>query len=100
MRPTTRDDLLTLLRAHEEEMRARFGMRTLALFGSFARDAAGPASDVDLLVEFDGEATFDRYMGLIEFLEELLGRHVDLATPRSLKPRIRAYVERDLVHVA
>ena len=95
-----RDELLALLRQHFDETGRRFGVRSLALFGSHARDTAGPDSDVDLLVEFDGFATFDGYMGLIEYLEALLGRHVDLATPEALKPRVRPCVERDLIRVA
>src|SRR5687768_15877961 len=95
-----RDELLALLRLHFDELARRFGVRSLSLFGSHARDTAGPESDVDLLVEFEGAPTFDGYMGLIERLEALLGRHVDLATPAALKPRLRPYVERDLIRVA
>ena len=94
-----RDELLALLRSHHDEMAERFGVRSLSLFGSHARDTARPDSDVDLLVEFEGPATFDGYMGLIDYLEDLLGRPVDIATPRSLKLRVRPYVERDLVRV-
>ena len=95
-----RDELLALLRSHFDEMARRFGVRSLSLFGSHARDTAGPESDVDLLVEFDAAPAFRGYMGLIEYLEGLLGRHVDLATPNALEPRLRAYVERDLTRVA
>ncbi|MBI2939097.1 MAG: metallopeptidase family protein, partial [Chloroflexi bacterium] len=55
-----------------------FGVKSLALFGSVARDEAGPESDVDVLVEFDGPPTFDQYIGLKLYLEDLLGAHVDL----------------------
>ena len=58
------------------------------------------ASDVDLLVEFEGPATYDRYFGLRDHLETLLGRKVDLVTEQGLKPRARRHVERDLVRVA
>jgi uncharacterized protein len=96
-----RDELLALLRLHFDEPARRFGVRSLSLFGSHARDTAGTESDVDLLVEFEGAPTFRGYMGLVGFLEDLLGRHhVDLATPEALKPRVRPCVERDLVRVA
>ena len=52
---------------------AAFGLRRRALFGSVARDEAGPDSDVDVLVEFEGWATLDRYAGLYDRLEDLLG---------------------------
>ena len=95
-----RDELLALLRLHFDELARRFGVRSLSLFGSHARDTAGPESDVDLLVEFDDRMTFRSYVGLIDYLEALLGRHVDLATPDALKPRVRPYIERDLIRVA
>ena len=93
-----RDEALTLLRAHTADL-SRFHVKSLALFGSVARDEAGPESDLDLLLEFEGPATFDLYMGLKLFLEDLLG-WVDLVMSKALKPRMRPYVERDAVRVA
>ncbi len=94
-----REKLLQRLREHKDEIRRRFGVKSLAVFGSVARGEAGPGSDVDILVEFEGRATFDRYMGLKFFLEDLLGTRVDLVTRRALKPRMRPYVEREAVYV-
>ena len=51
-----RDDVLATLRSHEEKLRNQFFVRSLALFGSVARNEAGPASDIDLLVEFLADA--------------------------------------------
>lgn len=75
-------------------------MRDLALFGSVARDDATAASDVDLVVEFEGPTTFDGFFGVKERLEEVLGTRVDLATPQMLKPRLKVEVEREAVRVA
>jgi len=94
----TRDEILQLLREHKAELRRKFGVKTLAIFGSVARGEDKPESDVDVLVEFDEPATFDRYMGLKFFLEDLLGRRVDLVTRRALKPRLRPYVEREVIY--
>lgn len=94
-----RDDVLDILRAHKAGLE-QFGVASVALFGSVARDEAGPESDVDILVEFAGATTFDRYMGLKIYLEDLLGVPIDLATPRALKPRIRPAVEREAIYVA
>ena len=94
-----RDEILEILRAHRDELRRRFGVKSLAVFGSVARGEARPDSDVDILVEFEGRATFDRYMGLKFFLEDLLGRRVDLVTRKALKPRMRPYVEREAIYV-
>ncbi len=95
-----RDDVLSILTNHQEELRNTYGVKYLALFGSVARDEAGPDSDVDILVEFDR-----RPVGLFEFidlqlfLERILESRVDLATPNSLSDRMKPGVERDLVNV-
>lgn len=81
-------------------MQTRFGVRSLALFGSVARDEAHPDSDVDILVEFDGPTTFDRHMGLLVFLEDLLGCPVDVVTATGLRPGRREAIAQDLVRVA
>ena len=59
----TRDEVLTLLRAHKATLSKRFGVTELALFGSFARDQNAGKSDVDILVRFDRPATPDTYFG-------------------------------------
>jgi len=94
-----RDSVLKLLRDHDEQFRARFNIRRIALFGSAARDELRPDSDIDILVEFDGPSTFDGYFSLKDFLEELLLRKVDLVTEKGLKPRARQQVEKDLIRV-
>ena len=92
--------ILDLLNKHRDEFMHRFGARHLALFGSAARDELREDSDIDVLVEFEGPATFDGYVGLVDYLEQLLGRRVDLVTEKGLKPRARRYVEKDLIRVA
>jgi predicted nucleotidyltransferase len=95
----TRDELLALLARHKPVLAERFGVTKLALFGSFARGSARPDSDVDILVAFDGPATAKRYFGVQFYLEDLLGRDVDLVTEDALRPRLRPYVERDAVPI-
>jgi predicted nucleotidyltransferase len=94
-----RNDVLHILHTHKAGLE-QFGVASLAVFGSVARDEAGPESDVDILVEFTDVATFDRYMGLKIYLEDLLGVPIDLATTRALKPRIRLVIEREAIYVA
>lgn len=88
------------LRGHLPELRQGFGVKALAVFGSVARDEATDTSDVDVLVDFEGDTTFDGYFGLKEALERILGTKVDLATRTMLKPRVRPRIEREAVHVA
>ncbi len=94
----TRDAALAVLNEHREEL-AAFGLRRLALFGSVARNEAGPDSDVDVLVEFEGKPTFDRYADLYDRLEDLLRWPVDLATPSMIRPFMREGVEEDACEV-
>lgn len=96
----SRTDVLSILRREKQAASTRFGVRRLALFGSVARDEARPDSDVDVLVEFDGPVTLDRYMGLKFHLEDALGARVDLVTTSGLKPRARPLVEREAIDVA
>ena len=84
-----RATILQVLNQHRDDVMKRFGARHLSLFGSAARDEMRDGSDVDVLVEFDAPATFDGYIGLLFYLEELLGRKVDLVTASGLKPRAR-----------
>ena len=74
-------------------------MTELALFGSFARDQATDKSDVDILVKFDKPATSKTYFGVQFYIEDLLGRPVDLVTEKSLRSELRPYVEREVVYV-
>lgn len=94
-----RDEVLDTLRAHQDTLAMRFGVSRLALFGSFARDQATDASDIDILVRFDGPATSKSYFGVQFYLEDLLGRPVDLVTDKALRPQFRPYVEREAVDV-
>ena len=94
-----RDDVLDILRTHKPTLAERFGVTELALFGSFARDEATERSDVDVLVRFDGPATSRSYFGVQFYIEDLLGRRVDLVTHKALRSEFRPYVEREAVDV-
>ncbi|WP_232802361.1 nucleotidyltransferase family protein [Alloalcanivorax mobilis] len=94
-----RAETLKALRAHWSFLVREFDVRSLALFGSVARDEASADSDVDILVIFDGPATSARYFGLQFYLKDLLGRPVDLVTDKALRPELRPYVEAEAVYV-
>jgi predicted nucleotidyltransferase len=95
-----RDDVLRLLKDHRDELKQRFGVQSLRLFGSVARDEASDHSDVDILVAFEDSPTFRGYMDLRIFLEDLFGIDVDLVTETGLKDHARPFVERDAIRVA
>lgn len=94
-----RDDVLGLLRAHKKALAQRFGVVELRLYGSFARDRTTGDSDVDILVRFDAPPDWRRYFGTQAYLEDLLGRPVDMATNQELRAEIRPYVEQELIDV-
>jgi len=77
----------------------RFGVNRLALFGSTARDTATDASDIDILVSFDGPATSSRYFGVQFYLEDLFGCPVDLVTEKAVRQELRPYIEREAINV-
>jgi uncharacterized protein len=95
-----RDGVLHLLAEQRSELSRRFGVQSLALFGSVARDEATPASDVDLLVGFNRPVGLFGLFALQNHLEALLGCAVDLGTPDSLRPRLKEHVLREAIHVA
>lgn len=94
----TREDILRRLRENRAALDA-LTVRELLLFGSWARGEGTPESDVDLVVEF-GEKTFDHYMALKEFLEELFGCRVDLVLKSAIKPRLRDRILAEAVRAA
>lgn len=94
-----RDEVLDVLRTHKTILSQRFGIRTLTLFGSIARDQATEGSDVDILVRFDGPTHWQRYFGAQFYLEDLLGRPVDLVTDNELRMEVRPYVESEAINV-
>lgn len=94
-----RQEVIDRLRTHRDDLDS-YGVQSISLFGSVARGREGPASDVDVLVEFGGPPTFDQYMGLKLYLEDLLGTSVDVVTPRSLRDRVREKVLEEAVRVA
>ena len=94
-----KSSVLKLLNEQSETTRQRFGIKNLGVFGSAARNELRDDSDVDVLVEFEGLPTFDKYMDLKFFLENLFARRVDLVTRDCIKPRMRKIIEKDLIRV-
>jgi predicted nucleotidyltransferase len=91
--------LVSLLATRREEMVRRFAIKKLGIFGSAARNEMHKGSDIDVLVEFQASPTFDAYMDLKFYLEDLLHADVDLVIEDTLKPRLRPFIEKDLIRV-
>jgi predicted nucleotidyltransferase len=97
--PPDRDSIVARLAECRTELRS-FGIESLDLFGSIARGEGCADSDVDLLVAFRGPVTSDQFFGLKFFLEDLLGRRIDLVTKAALPETLRPSIESELVNVA
>lgn len=91
-----RSVVLARLKAIEPWTRSR-GIVRLRLFGSHARDEAGPDSDVDLVADFDRQPSLVDLIGIEQYLADALGAPVDLATTAGLKPRVRARIEAEAI---
>ena len=94
-----REDIIYTLRKHEADLRMR-GVSRAALFGSVARGDNRPDSDIDIMVEIAPEERMDvyRFVGIVQFIEELFPVKVDVSSRSGLKPLVRPSVERDAVY--
>ncbi|KUL01375.1 MAG: Uncharacterized protein XE11_2153 [Methanomicrobiales archaeon 53_19] len=93
----TRTEVLDILRSLKDELRERYHVERIALFGSYAREEQGEGSDIDVLVEFGPGADLFDFVGLSQYLEEKLGSGVDVVPEAALRPEIRGQVTRDLL---
>ena len=94
-----RAKVLRLLRKHKSALSKQFDVSRLALVGSVARDEASEFSDVDIMVWFDGPTTAKHFFGTQLYLEDVLGREVDLMTEKSLREGLHPYVEDKMIRV-
>lgn len=93
------EQILTTLRELKPEIRARFKVKEVGLFGSVIRGEERGSSDVDILVEFEGDASLFDLMGLALYLEEKLQRKVDVVSKRALREELRQPVLREVATV-
>lgn len=95
-----RDEVIDILSSHLQELERHYGVSSLSLFGSLARDEAGPESDIDVLVEFRETPGLSEYMRLKFWLEDRLGREVDLVMKGALKSWAEPLVKAEAIRVA
>jgi len=93
----SREDILNTLNQHAAELRSSFSVNQIGLFGSFASGNAGEKSDVDILVDLE-ELSFDHYMDLKFYLEQLFGRSVDLVLSDTVKPRLQPIIAQVVIY--
>ena len=97
------DRIMKVLKEHKEELKRDFSVKKIGVFGSYTREEQTPESDIDIYVEFDiKNLTFDKYLELIDYLEKLLGRKIDLITKYGVEtiriPYIKEEIKRSLIY--
>jgi predicted nucleotidyltransferase len=96
----TKQDILNVLEQNRTRLQS-LGAKKIGLFGSFVRGEQRPDSDIDLLVEFEpGQKTFDNFIELSFFLEEVLQHRTELVTVESLSPYLGPYILREVEYAA
>ncbi|NOK63737.1 MAG: nucleotidyltransferase [Chloroflexi bacterium AL-W] len=99
MQVMAKEQIFTVLQRHHAQLH-QLGVRRYGLFGSFVRDEQNTESDVDMLIEFEPhQKNFQHFMQLAFFLEDVLGRKVDIVTPESLSPHIGPNILREVTYV-
>ena len=100
MRKRTVDEIIEILKEHEEELR-RYGIKRIGLFGSYVRGEEREDSDLDLLVEFEGSAEMGllKFVKIENFLSDILGVKVDLVEKSALKPRIGRRILKEVIYI-
>ena len=88
-----------ILRNTKDFLEKKYGVKSLAVFGSFARGEEKPDSDMDILVEFSRPVGFFTFLDLEQHLSDKLGIKVDLVTKNALKPKIGKRILHELVYL-
>ena len=91
-------DILSVLRRERAHLFAKYGLKSMAVFGSMTRDDHRPDSDVDIMVEFEKPVDFE-FIYLAEELEKIVQRKVDLVTKGAIKDRYMPFIQPDLRYV-
>ena len=95
----TVDEIKKMLESHRDDLRERYGVKEIGIFGSYVREGQKEASDVDILVEFERPLGLLSFVGLKNHLSDFLGLEVDLVMKRALKPRIEKIILEEVVYV-
>jgi predicted nucleotidyltransferase len=93
------DRIREVLARNRRELRRRFKVKDIGVFGSYVRGEQRKKSDVDVLVEFEEPVGFFEFIALEDYLADLLGVKVDLVSKKALKPRIGERILKEVVRV-
>jgi len=88
-----------MLSEHKTKLKKKFKVKTIGVFGSYARGEQGVSSDVDVLVEFEEPVGLFQFMALENYLSDLLGAKVDLVSKKALKPHIGEHILEEVIMI-
>lgn len=94
----TKEEILKILKKELPHLREKFHVKSIGLFGSYARGEQKKKSDIDMLVEFAEPIGFFEFIRLEGYLSEKLGAKVELVTPDALKPLIKPQIMKEVVY--
>ncbi len=93
-----KNTIMKLIKSNENEIKG-YGVLRVGLFGSYSKGFENTKSDIDIIVEFEsGKKSFDNYMGLKFYLEDLLDKKVDLVIKESIRPKLKDKILKDVVY--
>ncbi|HDH98919.1 MAG TPA: hypothetical protein ENF70_07295 [Deltaproteobacteria bacterium] len=94
-----KNEIITFLKAHKEEMQKKYGLRKIGVFGSYVRGDAKKDSDIDIAVEMNEEHIFRNFFALEQYLRENLKTNVDLGIESSIKPYVKKHILEEIIYV-
>jgi predicted nucleotidyltransferase len=95
----TLEEINDILKKYKEELKEKYGVKEIGIFGSYVRGEQDEESDLDILIEFEKPIGFIRFMKLENSLSELLGVKVELVTKKALKPFIGQRILQEVIYV-
>jgi len=93
----TKETILTFLATHKDELHQKYGVRSIGLFGSYARDEATAQSDIDIVV--DMPSSFSAFFALQSYLEKHLNKPIDLGMEKKLRSFIKEHIQKEIIYV-
>ena len=94
-----RNEVIDFLKKNKQDLKTRFGVTKIGLFGSYARGEARNDSDIDIIVEIEGDRIFRKFFALESYLKDQLKKEIDLGTEAALKPIARQQIAKEIIYV-
>jgi len=94
-----KDEIIDFLKANKEEMRQKYGVIRIGLFGSYVREEAKEDSDVDIAVEMDERHIFRNFFALEQYLKNHLRKNVDIGIESAIRPIAKKHIMKEIIYV-